>query len=202
LKRLLLRWPWAPWWALCALAAAGALAMQTTDASTWTWQADRVWTQPWRNITAAWVHFSRLHLMANLAGTGLVAALGWAARCDARAAVAWALAWPATHGLLTLTGLHSYGGLSGVLHAAVVVAGWQVARSEQGPRRWTAVALLLGIALKVLMEAPWGPALRQVQGWDILVAPSAHAAGLLAGALCAMLCRVGTAPMLDPTLKS
>lgn len=188
------RWPAsAPWLLLCALAAGGALlAWRAGWAAAWRWQPELAAAQPWRAITAAWVHLSALHLAANLAGTALVAALGVVAGCGRRAALAWALAWPLTHlALLAQPALAFYGGLSGVLHAAVVVAAWQLLRAERGLRRAIGAALLAGLLAKVLLEAPWASPLRQAPGWDIPIAPLAHAAGVLAGLLCAAACGVG-----------
>jgi hypothetical protein len=37
------------------------------------------------------------------------------------------------------------------------------------------------LLVKVVSESPWGAPLRQVPGWDIAVAPFAHASGLVAG---------------------
>ncbi|HEY0858541.1 MAG TPA: hypothetical protein VGE16_15865, partial [Albitalea sp.] len=54
-------------------------------------------------------------------------------------------------------------------------------------RRRVGLALLAGLALKVLLEAPWAGALRHPHGWDIAVAPLAHASGALAGLLCALI---------------
>jgi len=45
--------------------------------------------------------------------------------------------------------------------------------------------VLLGFCAKLLSESPWGAALRHPAGWDIAVAPIAHATGALAGAVCA-----------------
>ncbi len=182
----------APWLALCALAAGGALLAQALDLATLRWQPELVLRQPWRWISAAWVHLSTLHLAANLAGCALVAALGVAAGCGARATAAWALAWPLTHlGLLGQAALTSYGGLSGVLHAAVAVAAWQLLRGEHGLRRAVGAALLAGLVVKLLLEAPWSGPLRQVPGWDIAIAPLAHTTGALAGWLCAVALGVG-----------
>ena len=189
--------PGLPWQALCALAGAGALlAWLAGWGVAWRWQPELAITQPWRALTAGWVHLSGLHLAANLAGTALVAALGQAAGCGRRAALAWALAWPLTHlALLAQPSLAFYGGLSGVLHAAVAVAAWQLLRTGRGaPRAHRAIgaALLAGLLVKVLLESPWAGPLRQVPGWDIPIAPLAHAAGALAGWLCALACRVGS----------
>jgi len=192
LKAALRTPPSLAWWGLSALAAGGALAALAIDPAGLRWQPELAWTQPWRCMTAAWVHWSGLHLAANLAGTALVAALGTVAGCGRRAALAWALAWPISHmALLLQPALGSYGGLSGLLHAGVAVAGWQLLRGERGQRQVVGVALLTGLALKLLLEAPWQGPLRTVAGWDIAIAPMAHASGSAAGWLCALACGVG-----------
>ena len=183
---------WLPWAALCGLAAGGALLAQPIDPALLRWQPELAAAQPWRSISAAWVHFSPLHLGANLLGTALVAALGISAGCGRRAALAWALAWPLTHlALLAQPGLRQYGGLSGLLHAGVAVASWQLLRGDRGRRRAIGAALAAGLLLKLLLEAPWQGPLRQVPGWDIAIAPLAHASGAAAGWLCALACGVG-----------
>lgn len=153
------------------------------------WQPELAWREPWRAWTAAAVHWSPQHLAANLGATAVVAAFGWAARLPARAALAWALAWPATQwGLLVQPALLHYGGLSGVLHAAVAIAAvWRLWQPESTRQRWVAAAVGTGLLLKLLLEAPWGPALRPLPAWDISVAPLAHASGALAGLLAAVL---------------
>jgi rhomboid family GlyGly-CTERM serine protease len=153
------------------------------------WAPALAWEEPWRWWSAAWVHLSPRHLMANLAGLLLVALLGLAVRAGWRAAAAWALAWPLTHGLLLMQPeLARYGGLSGVLHAGVAVAALQLWRQAgpgeagRGARR-LALALGAGLGVKLLMEAPWAGAVQAVAGWDIPVAPGAHLAGVAAGVL-------------------
>jgi rhomboid family GlyGly-CTERM serine protease len=190
---------WAHWAGLCVAAAGGALAGQAIDPARLNWQPALAAVEPWRAISAAWVHLSPLHLAANLAGTALVAALGLAAGCRRRAAMAWALAWPLTQlGLLAQPGLAAYGGLSGVLHAAVAVAAWQLLRGGAGRRRAIGAALAAGLLAKLLLEAPWQGPLRQVPGWDISIAPAAHVSGALAGWLCALACGVGSAADRPP----
>lgn len=168
------------------------MAAQAIDAAALRWQPELALSQPWRAVTAAGVHLSPLHLGANLLGTALVAALGVVAGCGRRAALAWALAWPITHlALLAQPALTEYGGLSGVLHAGVAVAAWQLLRAERGARRAIGIALAGGLLLKLGLEAPWQGALRQVPGWDIAIAPLAHATGAAAGLVCALACGVG-----------
>jgi rhomboid family GlyGly-CTERM serine protease len=158
------------------------------DTARWDWQPALALSEPWRWWTAAFVHWSRLHLLANGAGLLVVVALGWAARLPADAAVAWFVAWPLTQlGLLLRPELAHFGGLSGVLHAGVAVAGWHVLRHGVGHRRSIGIALAAGLLVKLLGEQPWGPVLHHPPDWDIAVAPLAHATGAVFGVLCAAL---------------
>ncbi|MGY0196452.1 rhombosortase [Leptothrix sp. BB-4] len=157
------------------------------------WRPDRAFSEPWRWWSAAWMHLSATHLLANLAGATLVAALGWLLQPSRQMAWAWALAWPLTHlSLLLQPGLQRYGGLSGVLHAGVAVcAVWLWSRSDgrggvRGERR-LGQALAVGLLVKLLLERAWEAPLNRVAGWDIVIAPLAHAAGVFWGALLALL---------------
>ncbi|MEP7302398.1 MAG: hypothetical protein ABI699_12795 [Caldimonas sp.] len=172
------------WATLAALLGLGAGLGFAVPAGTIDWQPGLAWREPWRAWSAAAVHFSTLHLAANLAGAALAGALGWVGRLPARSALAWFVAWPFVHlGLLLRPELVHYGGLSGVLHAGVAVAALHLVVTGRGPRRAIGVALLAVLSAKVLSEAPWGEALRHPAGWDIAIAPFAHASGLVAGLL-------------------
>jgi len=176
------------WLLLAAALAAGACVGATLPAPWLAWMPSHAVSEPWRWWSAAFVHFSRSHLLANLGGLALVAALGWLANVSPRIACAWLLAWPLTHlGLLLRPDLLRYGGLSGVLHAGIAAAAWHLARRHTGRHRAVGFALLAGLAAKLLVEAPWGPALRHSADWDIAIAPLAHATGAVAGLLCALL---------------
>ena len=126
----------------------------------------------------------------------------WAgARVSHRASLAWFLAWPLTQVLLALppatgSGLGSqhlmhYGGLSGVLHAGVIVLGlallWPRALdradpSTDGPspltpaqaarHRLVGAGLVAGTLAKVLLESPWDFTLRPNAMLGIEVAPT------------------------------
>jgi rhomboid family GlyGly-CTERM serine protease len=152
------------------------------------WVPALAWSEPWRWWSAAWVHLSTRHLLANLAGAALVLLLGWVARLPREAAWAWALAWPLTHlGLLAEPELLRYGGLSGVLHAGVAVAAVALVREAPQRRERVLGALLLaGLCAKVLGERAWAHTLVTPPGWDIAVAPLAHASGTVCGALAAL----------------
>jgi rhomboid family GlyGly-CTERM serine protease len=176
----------AAWLGLAAFLAAGALLAWPLSRTALDWQPALAFTQPWRAFSAAAVHYSGLHLGANLLGTALVAALGLVAAVPARAVWAWAVAWPLTQfGLLLKPELQHYGGLSGVLHAGVAVASLYLVVRGAGAQRWIGAAILAGACIKVIGEEPWGAPLRHGGGWDIAVAPLAHATGLVAGLLCA-----------------
>lgn len=145
---------------------------------------DAGWHQPpWVWWTTAWLHGSTAHLWRNLAGTALLALLGWLIRPDRRTAIAWALAWPLTQvGMLWQPTLASYVGLSGVLHAGVAILGVQALLA---PHRhtlgWVGALLLAGLSAKILMENPWGHALVLSPASAINVAPWAHFSGSVAG---------------------
>ena len=105
------------------------------------WQPALGLREPWRLFTAAWVHWNLAHLAVNLAGGAVVAFVGWRARVEPAAAWAWLAAWPLTQVAMAALGadrvaaaMPHYGGLSGVLHAGVVVLGltlaWPLSRGR------------------------------------------------------------------------
>jgi hypothetical protein len=168
------------------------------------WQPGLDVAEPWRPWTSAWVHWSWPHLAVNLAGAAVVAGVGWRARAGLREVFAWLMAWPLTQALLDVVAawpsaggplagggpLQHYGGLSGVLHAGVVVLGLGLVFLRRGTalgpdvehrHRLVGIALLAGTSAKVLIEAPWDLALRPSGLLGIGVAPVAHACGLAAG---------------------
>jgi rhomboid family GlyGly-CTERM serine protease len=176
------------WVGVALLFGAIALIGHGIDPDVIDWQPALALHQPWRAFTAIGVHYSTTHLVANLAGLLLTAALGVAARVPARLAIAWLAAWPLTHlGLLIEPALTHYGGLSGVLHAGVAAVIVFLLTTGTRAQRWVGGVALIGLVAKVLDEAPWGPATRHSAAWDIPVAPLAHAAGAIAGAACALI---------------
>lgn len=176
------------WGALALLLALAALAGWWLPRESLDWQPSLAAREPWRALTAVAVHYSPLHLGANLAGALLVGALGVVARVPWRIVLAWALAWPLTQlGLLMRPELAHYGGLSGVLHAGVVAAALWLVVHDRGRRQLIGVAILGMVLIKIIGEAPWGPAVQTRDGWDIAIAPFAHASGAFCGLLCARL---------------
>ncbi len=156
------------------------------------WRPGLAASEPWRAFSAAWLHWSPQHLIANLAGCAVVGLLGVAARLGPRDAIAWLLAWPLTQiGLLVEPSLERFGGASGVLHAGVAVAaiGMMRMRASHGRERVIGMLIGLGLVVKVAAERPLaGPALRHWDGWNIAIAPLSHLTGLVAGVAAALLC--------------
>lgn len=175
------------WLALCAALLLVAAAGWIVPRSLLDWQPARALDDPWRAWTAAAVHWSPWHLGINALGCAVVAAFGVAARVTLRCTFAWLAAWPLSHVLLALQpALASYGGLSGVLHGGVAVAAWHLARHDDAvARRRVGLLVLAGLAVKIVLEAPWGAPTRQMPGADFAVAPLAHATGAVCGLACA-----------------
>ena len=149
------------------------------------WQPGLWPREPWRAVSAAFVHYSTLHLLGNAVGLALVTALGAVARAPGRVALAWLAAWPLTQiGLLWEPALAHYGGLSGVVHAGLAIICVHLVFAGH---RWLGAAIFAMLLAKVVSESPWASPLRYPAGWDIAIAPLAHATGAIAGTVCAVL---------------
>jgi len=181
-----IRWwqrPGRAWCAVAALLAAGSALAWGVPPMLLDWQPQLAASQPWRAFSAAFVHYSVIHVAGNAAGLVVVAAYGAAARVPPRLAAAWLAAWPLTQlGLLLRPDLAHYGGVSGVVHAGVAIVTLHVRAA--GPRRWVAGLVLAGLVTKIVLEEPLGAPLRHFDGFDIAIAPLVHATGAVAGAAC------------------
>ena len=186
----MLRRPGAAWGAVALSLLIGSLLSLLLHAvSALEWQPSLAATQPWRWWSAAFVHYSSLHLIGNLTGLALTAAFGWVTHMPLRAAVAWFVAWPLTH-LAFLWGvpdLLHYGGLSGVVHAGVAIVITQVLITGTFGQRAVVATVLAGLIAKIATETPWGDAVQRHDGWDIGIAPMAHVTGVLSGTVCVLL---------------
>jgi rhomboid family GlyGly-CTERM serine protease len=176
------------WLVVCAFLGLASIAVWPVERTLIDWQPQRAWPEAWRWWSAALVHFTPMHLGANLLATALVAAYGWAARVPPALALAWVASWPLTHlTLLAQPELHHYGGLSGVLHGGVAAASLWLALRGQGAARAIGWLMLVGQVLKLLFEMPWAAAIQAPSELDVAVAPLSHASGSIAGALSALL---------------
>ena len=72
-----------------------------------------------------------------------------------------------------------------MLHAGVAVVCVHLLLAGRRVR-WVGARCSPGLLVKVLGESPWGAPLRHPPGWDIAIAPFAHASGLVAGTACAV----------------
>jgi hypothetical protein len=186
--------PGALWLMTSAGLAAASMLVWWADSATIDWQPQHAWPQVWRWWSAALVHWTPLHLGANLLATALVAAYGWAARAPMSVTLAWIASWPFTHlALLAKPELMHYGGLSGVLHAGVAATTVWLMLRGQGAQRAVGWLMAIGQGVKLWVEEPWGAAIHPPSELDVAVAPLAHASGSLVGALLTLLVlRLGT----------
>jgi rhomboid family GlyGly-CTERM serine protease len=185
-----LRRPGAAWCAVALLLLVGTLLSLAFDATRLLeWQPGQATHQPWRWWSAAFVHYSSLHLIGNLTGLTLTAAFGWVSRVPHRAALAWFMAWPLTHlaFLWAVPELMHYGGLSGVVHAGVAIVITYLLLTGTRGQRAVAAAVLAGLLAKIATETPWREAVQRHDGWDIGIAPMAHVTGVLSGVTCLVL---------------
>ncbi|KQP12734.1 rhombosortase [Pseudorhodoferax sp. Leaf267] len=181
------------WPTLCLLLAAGSIAAWwARNPVGWEW-----WREDWSDAaswwTAALVHRSPAHGLANLLALGALAVLGHSLRVPRAQVLALVVAWPlSTLGLVLFPQIGRYAGLSGVLHAAVAVLVVHCAMARD-LKAWAAL-LGAGLGLKLVAEAAWRQPLVFEPEWGFAVATGAHLTGALAGALCALLaygaCRI------------
>jgi len=191
--------PGRAWAALATLLMAASVLALWLPAHVLDWQPDLAFSQPWRAFSAAFVHWSEQHLLANLFAAAVVGAYGWAAQLPRAQATAWLFAWPLSHAMLLVRPeLAHYGGLSGMLHGGVAVTCLWLLLRARGARRGVGGLVSLGLVIKLATETPWGPALQHPEEWDIAVAPLAHATGALAGLLCGALALWFTRAAAEP----
>lgn len=171
------------WLTLCAGLAALCLLAWPLPREALDWQPALVAPEPWRAVTAAFVHWTPIHLGANLAGCAVLAWLGWRGGLGQRDALAGLIALPLTQlGLLLRPELQHYAGLSGELHALAAIAALTLF-TRRSRDRFIGAALVVGLAIKLALEQPLGAVLRETPGFDFPVAPFAHLTGALSGAL-------------------
>lgn len=173
------RWSWLT---LCATFAALSLLAWPLPREALDWRPDLFPSQPWRALTAAFAHLTPTHLAANLAGCAVLALLGWRAQLQRRETLAGLIALPLTQlSLLLRPELSPYAGLSGALHALVVIAASTLAL-RGGRDTLIGLAILTGLAVKIAAEQPFDAVLSAAPGFDFAVAPFAHLCGSFAGA--------------------
>lgn len=176
------------WLLLCALHGVASMLLwwaREPAVQALTWRAELWPAQPWTLWTSAWVHLNTPHLIGNQLALGALTAAGWVLRPPLSATLAWALSWPLLQASLDWWPHVGYAvGLSGLLHAGVMVLGLHllVGAAPQRARPWGAI-LVSGLLIKLLIEQGW----RQPVVWDpgneVSVVQAAHLAGAVWGAL-------------------
>ncbi|MBH9551710.1 rhomboid family intramembrane serine protease [Inhella gelatinilytica] len=173
-------------WAWGLVGLEGALlagALLGLPAARWGLTQPLLLTEGWRLVSCVFVHGPPLHLLGNGVGLVLLAALGWRAALTGRDLLAFALAAPLGHALLLVRDDWSlYFGASGALHAAAALVGLGLLRAAAPRERRIGQVFLAVLGLKLLLEAPWGPSLRQEALWGgFSTLPLAHSTGAVAG---------------------
>lgn len=159
-------------WAVPGVLVVGAVIAGFGAPGEFGWQRAVIPTEPWRLLTAHFVHLDIKHLLLNLGGLVVLWALVgrvWSSRVWALITVMCALA--VTLGLLVVPGLAWYVGLSGLLHgmlAAGAIGLWRAWRPG-------AIVLIAFVCAKTAVEFVYGTA----TGLDAVV--EAHWLGAAAG---------------------
>jgi rhomboid family GlyGly-CTERM serine protease len=141
--------------------------------------------QLWRAISGHLLHANHWHLLLNLAGLLLAVLLHGRYFSARQLLVQWAVYALAISALLYLfsTNIHSYVGLSGVLHAMLILG----AIKDVQQRDHSGYLLLAGLIAKVSYEQWQGPdaELASLIGADVAI--DAHLYGVITGVLLAIL---------------
>lgn len=141
--------------------------------------------QLWRALSGHLLHANHWHLLLNLAGLLLAVLLHGRYFSARQLLVQWAVYALAISALLYLfsTNIHSYVGLSGVLHAMLTLG----AIKDVQQRDHSGYLLLAGLIAKVSYEQWQGPdaELASLIGADVAI--DAHLYGVITGVLLAIL---------------
>lgn len=162
--------------------------------------------EPWRLLTGHFVHINWMHALINAAAWWIVARL-FAPELSPRHqwSVVLASALCISVGLATLhPTIAWYRGFSGVLHALFFAGGVQwltTSLRREGQldvrRLWLPVVLVLGGAIKVLIEQPAGSATPFAEWLGAGTVPQAHLLGASVGVVFGLAAGLRT-PAADP----
>jgi rhomboid family GlyGly-CTERM serine protease len=157
--------------------------------SIWIWHHEHWTAMPWTLWTAALVHLSTAHALANLVALACLWALAriWALGLTTLGACL--IAWPlSVVALAAWPGVETYAGLSGPLHGVAVILVLHRLRAlwpQLKPEGYGALALALGLSAKLVWEAAWRQPVAWHADWGFPVVYAAHLSGAVVGALCA-----------------
>lgn len=141
-----------------------------------------VWQQPWRLLSAHWVHVGWWHYLLNMAALVCLPALFYRVP-------QWLIGLSAILISLMLSiaiyvfspNVYGYAGLSGVLHGLYVVAALYSLQDKE--EDFFAVGMLVAIVLKLASEAYFGamPATAQLIGRPVMI--ESHRYGAICGGI-------------------
>lgn len=140
-------------------------------------------SEPWRLLTAHFVHLSFLHACLNGVALVLLGHL-FADRLRPRDVFTMLGIAPILISLafwFLLPELQWYRGLSGVLHAIYFAGCVAWIGQTAGRARWLPVAALLGGSAKVLLEQPWDASFPVHEVLRVAVVPQSHLIGAIVG---------------------
>ena len=149
-------------------------------------------SEPWRLLTAHFVHLSFLHALLNgiallllgrLFGDRLRPAEFWTILLAAPVAISLAF-W------IVLPDLHWYRGLSDVLHSIYFAGCVLWIATTSGRARWLPIAAIIIGTAKVLIEQPWDASFPVHPVLHVAVVPQAHLIGAIVGAAAGLAIRV------------
>ena len=149
-------------------------------------------SEPWRLLTAHFVHLSFLHALLN--GVALLL-LGRLFGDRLRPAEFWTilLAAPVVISLafwIVLPDLHWYRGLSDVLHSIYFAGCVLWIATTSGRARWLPIAAIIVGTVKVLIEQPWDASFPVHPVLQVAVVPQAHLIGAIVGTAAGLAIRV------------
>ena len=148
-------------------------------------------TQPWRLLTAHYVHLGFLHAALNGVALILLGHL-FADRLRPRDVFAILAIAPVALSLafwLLLPELHWYRGLSGALHSLYFAGCVAWIGQAAGRARWLPIAALAAGTVKVLVEQPWDASFPVHEVLRVAVVPQAHLIGAIVGTTAGLLLR-------------
>lgn len=153
-------------------------------------------SEPWRLLTAHYVHLSFLHACLNGVALVLLGHL-FADRLKPRDVFTILLIAPIVISVafwVVLPELQWYRGLSAVLHAMFFAGCVVWIGQTTGRARWLPVAALLGGTAKVLLEQPWDSSFPVHEMLRVAVVPQSHLLGAIVGTAAGLLLRRLPAP--------
>jgi membrane associated rhomboid family serine protease len=140
---------------------------------------------PWTLWTAAWVHLSLAHALANLLALAAIVVLAWQFGVLHAFGRGLLWVWPlSTLSLVFCPQVTSYAGASGVVHGAASLLGLLIVKTQIGR------LLLLGLLLKLVSERAWELPIVYSVDWGFNVVQIAHLYGAIAGLMVGLAARL------------